>query len=123
MIKESALRYKSISILCKTYYDFLKVIDIATEEMIFSKTLKTDNFRFFENKEYILENYQSFLNKKETIALILVEENVNYTEFQFYCRNYSEYDSYNDWDRFKMIDCSIYLRKEKLKQLKQCWHN
>ena len=118
MIKESALRYKNISILCKKYDDFLKVIDIATEEMIFSKTLPV-KIRFFEDKKYILENYQSFLNKKGTIALILVEEKINYTEFQFYCRNYSEYDSYDDWDRFKMIDCSIYLRKEKLKQLKQ----
>jgi len=122
MIKELALQYNYIAIICKKYNNFLDFIDMATKEIDFSKTL-SEHDRFFENREYILKNFQKGLNKKETIALIDVERYDNYTEFRFYCRNYSDYNDYPDWNMYKFIDYNILKRKEKLEKLKQICNN
>ena len=118
MIKELALQYINIAILCKTCNDFLYFIDLATNEMIFSKTLNEFD-RFIEDKEYILNNYTKGLDNKEIIILIDVKKYSNYTEFRFYSRNYSDYNIYPDWNIYKFIDYNIFKRKEKLKKLKQ----
>lgn len=115
MIKELALKYKNVAFICHNRQDFIEFIDNSLSELEFSKTFPTafNSYKFIEDREYILTGHLKSDNVKK-LALIVTNDCHGYMEFQFYSRNYSEYDSYADWYRFKFIDYTKYLRKEKL---------
>ena len=111
MLKELALRHKNVAFLCHSMSDFIEFVNIATNEMTFSKT--TFGFTFYEDKEYILEHYIKHLDEYGAYALIVYDEN----EFQFYSRRYSESEMYIDWSMFEILNFSQMLRKIKLEKI------
>ena len=120
MLKELVLKHKNVAFLCNSMDDFIEFINLATDEMVFSKTLLNE-VPFYENKEYLLKCHVEGLKKGgingkpydgKLYALIIYHD-----EFQFYSRNYSESEMFGDWHEYEIFNFSLMLRKKKLEKI------
>lgn len=119
MLKELVIKYNKVAFLCNNKIECEKLVDIATTEMHFSKTIYRANSRserMIETKNYILNHYfkSNYLDHKYYCLII----NAGY-EFQFYTIDYREKDKYNDWNKFTIVNFTHLIRKDKLLKIKE----
>ena len=119
-IKELVLKYKNIVFICNSSNDFVEFVNQATSEIFFSKTFYK-LYKYHESKDEILRGH---IHTGKSFALICTQDLTKYgydgeIEFQFYSREYSDFDLYNNWSEYKFINFTKYLRKEKLKKLNE----
>jgi hypothetical protein len=119
MLEELVIKYNKVAFLCNNKIECEKLVNIATTEMHFSKTIYTTNSRserIVETKNYILNHYfkSDYLDHKYYCIII----NAGY-EYQFSTIDYREKDLYDDLNKFKIINFSILIRKDKLLKIKE----
>jgi hypothetical protein len=119
-------KYKKVAFSCDTFSDLRDFIDLACSQMSFSKSMSKESFIndivFKEDKQYILDNYFTYLDPNyKSYALIDYKKYGRCGhEFQFYMRTQKNwnYFGYTDWKEYEVINFTKYLRKEKLMKLK-----
>jgi len=118
MIKDLILKYKNVAFMCNTKNDFINFVEESSEEIEYSMGIGLGhNKRFVESKEYILDNHLKIPYNKKYI-LIRLKRNEGYDEYQFYSRDSNTYNMFNDWEKYKTINYSYLLRKQKIKKIK-----
>jgi hypothetical protein len=120
MIKELALEHKKIALLCNSRQEFRKIVNIATSEINFSKSVGS-SVRF-ETKYDILREYLGKIRSKSMYLLICVNdlqksEYCPRIEFEFYIRDFQDHDLYTDWEEIKIIEYTKELRRQKIQKI------
>lgn len=146
MIKELVYENKNVAFFCSTLEHFRELImESKKEGIVFSKTgYIEEDFKRYENNlhegyshiilmvyyryhisrslsDFAIEQYKN--GSKTWLPFTTPEpftpDNFeNYKEeIQFYVRSYKDYDTYNDWDKYKIIDYTQILRDIKLKEI------
>jgi len=120
IIKDLILQYKMIAFICNNKNDFCNFVEESTKDIEYSKYLignggvYVDKYKFVEDKNYI---YKYHLRFDKIIILIIFKQENGYDEYQFYSRNFYDYDLYKDWDRYEIINYSYLLRNDKIKNI------
>jgi len=109
-IKELAIEYEYVAILWNSSNEFLELVKQATSQIDFSTCDGPNTYP--QTKKDILRYHK---HTGKSFALICTCGD----KFQFFSRDYSEYERYSDWYDYKIIYFAKYQRKEKIKRLNE----
>jgi hypothetical protein len=100
MIIEIISKYKSVAFSTSS---IKRLMDLCIDEgIIFSKNKYKENI-------YVTWHLGS------DIGIIVFQE--EYKEYQFFSRRRIEWDNYEDWNSYEIIDFDKLIREEKLKEI------
>ena len=122
MLEKILEKYNYINFVCINKNEAYQFVDDITQFITFQIT--SSGKKFIQSPELIKSLYFKHLSSvSNNIIYVLVcktilSETPYIFEYRIYSRNQYDYDNYNDWDKFKEINYSNYLKTKKLLLLK-----
>jgi hypothetical protein len=116
MIKELVYENKNVAFFCSTLEHFRElIVESKKEGIVFSKNgyIEEDFKRYEINLQ---EGYPHVILMVSNSYINHIELQLFKDEIQFYARSYKYYDTYNEWDKYKIVNYTELLRDIKLKE-------